>query len=193
MPQPSRRRLSHRAHGPLRELRRKDVDPETGLIKVRRAVIRPRSGPTVKTPRSKAGSRKVFMPEWMVDDLWAHLDGDAWPGPDGLLFSNYRGEQLSYPGRDMWWEQAKAAAGWAGTFHDLRHVVGTLFAYQGATVKGLMARLGHETPGMAMVYQEWAEERDRLSADVRRGSTVIRPPRGRWAGIPIAGWICCRT
>jgi hypothetical protein len=25
-----------------------------------------------------------------------------------------------------------------------------------------MARLGHEAPGMAMVYEEWAEERDRL-------------------------------
>jgi integrase len=162
-------------YGEIAELRRRDVDPETGLIRVRRAVIRPRTGPVVKPPKSRAGQRDVFMPDWMLDDLRQHLDEHARPGLDGLLFANYRGEQLSYSGRDMWWVPAKRAAGWDGSFHDLRHVALTLFAYQGATTKELMARAGHTTPGMSMRYQQAAAERDRQLANAmpRPGGNVV--------------------
>jgi integrase len=148
------------------------VNPETGLIEVSRAVIRPRTGPVVKEPKSAAGRRKVPMPEWFAARLRDHLDRHAQPGPDGLLFSNYRGEQLSYSGRDMWWVPAKAAAGWKGSFHDLRHVAGTLFAYQKPTTKELMARLGHTTMAMALIYHEEAEERAQELAN------QLPPPAG---------------
>jgi integrase len=41
-------------------------------------------------------------------------------------------------------------------FHDLRHTAGTLSAQAGATLKELMARIGHSTPRAAMRYQHAA-------------------------------------
>ena len=45
--------------------------------------------------------------------------------------------------------------------HDLRHTGAVLAAMTGATIKELMARLGHTTPDMALRYQHVAQGRDR--------------------------------
>ena len=58
-------------------------------------------------------------------------------------------------------------------FHDLRHTGATLFAGTGATLADLMGRLGHTTPGAAMVYQHAAEERDKMLS--ARLSDLVQP------------------
>lgn len=45
-------------------------------------------------------------------------------------------------------------------FHDLRHVGGTLAAATGATLKELMARLGHSSTRAAMICQHATKDRD---------------------------------
>ncbi len=49
-------------------------------------------------------------------------------------------------------------------FHDLRHTGGTLSAATGATLKELMARLGHSSVRAAMIYQHATRDRDRAIA-----------------------------
>ena len=49
-------------------------------------------------------------------------------------------------------------------FHDLRHTGGTLSAATGATLKELMARLGHSSVRAAMIYQHATRDRDQAIA-----------------------------
>ncbi len=63
------------------------------------------------------------------------------------------------------WVKACADAGAPGVhFHDLRHLGGTMAATTGATLKGLMARLGHSSPRAAMIYQHATNHRDQAIA-----------------------------
>jgi integrase len=48
--------------------------------------------------------------------------------------------------------------------HDLRHVGGTLAATTGASLKELMARLGHSSTRAALIYQHATRDRDKAIA-----------------------------
>ena len=62
--------------------------------------------------------------------------------------------------------KACADAGIPGVhFYDLRHTGGTAAAITGATIKELMARLGHSSPRAAMIYQHATRDRDKAIAD----------------------------
>ena len=58
------------------------------------------------------------------------------------------------------WDRARRSTGVACSFHDLRHVAGTVNAAAGATTKEAMARLGHASPVAALRYQHAFAERD---------------------------------
>jgi len=63
------------------------------------------------------------------------------------------------------WNAACARAGLPGLhFHDLRHVGGTLAATTGASLKELMARLGHSSTRAALIYQHATRDRDKAIA-----------------------------
>ena len=63
------------------------------------------------------------------------------------------------------WSKARLAVGMADLhFHDLRHTGGTLSAATGATLKELMARLGHSSVRAAMIYQHASRDRDQAIA-----------------------------
>lgn len=68
------------------------------------------------------------------------------------------------------WNVACARAGMPGLhFHDLRHVGGTLAAATGASLKELMARLGHSSTRAAMIYQHATKDRDLAIAQALGG------------------------
>jgi integrase len=48
--------------------------------------------------------------------------------------------------------------------HDLRHTGSTWTAQSGATLKELMARIGHSSTRAAMIYQHATEDRDQAIA-----------------------------
>ncbi len=50
-------------------------------------------------------------------------------------------------------------------FHDLRHVGNTLAASTGASLKELMARMGHASTRAALIYQHASQDRDQAIAD----------------------------
>ena len=63
------------------------------------------------------------------------------------------------------WVKACAKAGAPGVhFHDLRHTGGTLAAATGASLKELMARLGHSSTRAALIYQHATWDRDQAIA-----------------------------
>jgi integrase len=158
--------------GELAELRRDDVDTKTGVIHVRRGVVRVVGETIVKAPKTAAGIRDVAIPPHLVPLVREHLLQYTEPGKDGLLFPARGGGHLRPSTLYRVYYPARQAAGRPDlAFHHLRHTGAVLAAQTGATLAELMARLGHSTPAAAMRYQSAAEERDleiarRLSAMV---------------------------
>lgn len=151
--------------GELAELRRKDIDPEAGALRVSRALVRVDRADLVGKPKSAAGVRTVAIPPHLVPAVVDHLATHTGPGKDALLFSH----DPASPGRHFthgWYYKdvhmpAREAAGRTDLrFHDLRHTGAVLAAQTGATLAELMARLGHSTPSAAMRYQHAARGRD---------------------------------
>lgn len=164
--------------GELAELRRGDVDVKKGVIHVRRGVVRTKAGAVVKTPKTRASIRDVSIPPHLMPAVKEHLKDHCDKGPDGLLFPGREGKHLQpstfYGKRTEYrpdgtvkragygFYAARQAAGRDDLpFHGSRHTGATLAAQTGATLKELMNRLGHTTPGAAMRYQHAAEERDK--------------------------------
>jgi integrase len=158
--------------GEAAELRRRDVDAKDGVVRIRRGVVRVKGQAIVGAPKTAAGVRDVHLPPFLLAPLAEHLLAYAQPGRDGLLFPSETGEQLATSTLyGAWWEARKAAGREDLTWHGLRHTGATLAAQSGASVRELMARLGHETPAMAMHYTHAAAEADKALAE-RMGRLV---------------------
>jgi integrase len=128
-----------------------------------------RGGLIAETPKSRAGRRTVAFPADLVPELRWHLDRFALPGERGLVFVGPKGTLRRSNFRPIW-AKACAAAGVPGLhFHDLRHTGGTLSATTGATLKELMARLGHSSTRAAMIYQHATQDRDQVIAKALGG------------------------
>lgn len=147
--------------GELTELRRADIDPAGGVIRVRRAVTWPGGVATVGTPKSRAGIRDVHVPPNLWPAVAAHLAAHVGPGADALVFPNSTGQHLHHGSLYKVFKPARAKAGRPDLrWHDLRHTGATLAARAGATLPEVMARLGHSTVAAALVYQHASAERD---------------------------------
>jgi integrase len=151
--------------GELTELRRRDIDPDAGVIRIRRAVVRVSGEFRIGAPKSDAGSRDVHIPPHIMPAIRAHLVEHVGPDADALLFPAKHGGHLAPGSMARWFYPARAAAGRDDLrFHDLRHSGAVLAAQSGATLAELQGRLGHSTPQAALRYQHVAEGRDRVIA-----------------------------
>lgn len=116
--------------------------------------------------KSRAGNRTVTFPAEIVPELREHLAKHAVPGRTGLVFVGPKGGRLRRNNFNSVWRKACVACGVPDAhFHDLRHTGGTAAAITGATVKELMARLGHSSSRAAMIYQHAIKDRDKTIAD----------------------------
>jgi integrase len=164
--------------GELTELRRADLDLDSGVVHVERGVVRTRTnGRIVKAPKSQAGIRDVSIPPHLLPAIREHLASHAQVGARGLLFPAAGGGHLALVTFGRYWTVARMAAGRPDlTIHGLRHTGATLAAATGATLAELMARMGHSTPTMAMRYQHASSDRDAtiaaLLSDLATGATV---------------------
>lgn len=163
--------------GEAAELRRRDIDLKNGVIKIRRAVVRAEREVYVDDPKSAAGVRDVHIPPHLLPMVKQHLRDHAQIGRDGLLFYAVRtGRQLPHSTLSRHFHKARDAAARPDlTPHALRHTGAVLAAQSGATLKELMARLGHTTPSMALVYQHSSAERD--AAIAKRLSELAEPKK----------------
>lgn len=151
--------------GELVELRRKDVDVDDGVIRVRRGAVRVANGWQVGDPKSDAGIRDVAIPPHIMPSVVVHLAEHVGRQQDSLLFPAKSGGHLQPSTVQRHYYRARTAAKRPDLrFHDLRHSGAVLAAQAGATLAELMARLGHSTPQAAMRYQHAAQGRDKQIA-----------------------------
>ncbi len=115
------------------------------------------AGFILQPPKTDAGARTVAISQHLTRELESHLTTYARTDPSAFLF------EAEMPGKRSFrrsWELATAATRIECTFHDLRHLAGTLNAAAGATLKESMSRMGHTSPDAALRYQHAVAERD---------------------------------
>jgi len=118
-------------------------------------------GMIFQPPKTTAGARTLALPESLAAELDQHLKAWVERDAEALVFTaSHSGDT---PTKAVWrraWDKARETSGVDCTFHDLRHVAGTLNAVAGATLKESMARLGHASPAAALRYQHAMSSRD---------------------------------
>jgi len=153
--------------GELLALRRGDVDLDSGAVRVELQAVELKNGARVVTaPKTDAGARTVHLPALVTEELRRHLAVYCDAEADALVFTGPRSESLRRATFYKEWNRTRAALGYPEFhLHDLRHTAGTMAAQTGATLREVMARLGHASPAAAQRYQHAAERRDRVIAD----------------------------
>jgi integrase len=152
--------------GELIALRRHNIDLEACEIRIVETTAQLDTGRLrAETPKSRAGRRTVAFPAEHVPEIRWHLERFAESGERGLVFVGPQGARLRRSNFGRIWVKACAKAGAPGVhFHDLRHTGGTLAAATGASLKELMARLGHSSTRAALIYQHATRDRDQAIA-----------------------------
>jgi integrase len=153
--------------GELAGLRRGRIDLLHRRIAVEEQAVELGGGQMVfGPPKTAAGRRVVAVPAELVELLEDHLAEFVGPESDALVFTSPEGHPLRRTKFRTRWADACTAAKVSGLhFHDLRGSGATWAATNGATVRELMARLGHATPTMALRYQHATLERDQAIAE----------------------------
>ncbi|MFG2457999.1 tyrosine-type recombinase/integrase [Streptomyces sp. NPDC048523] len=153
--------------GELVGLRRRDVDLEAGMIRVRGSIAELNSGKRIyKAPKSEAGKRSVAIPNSILPMVVDHMRQFAEPGADGRVFVGAKGATPRRNHFNGLWHKACAEVGIKGLrFHDLRHTGNTLASYTDANTRELMTRLGQSSTRAALIYQHGSRKREREIAD----------------------------
>jgi integrase len=164
----------------LAELRRQDIDLGVATVRVRLAAPELTTGRrVVGDTKSDAGKRLVTIPAVILPEVKHHLDTFAEKGANGLVFVGPEGGAFRRSSFGRIWRKARDKAGLPGfRFYDLRHTGNTLAAATGASLKELMARMGHASVRAAMIYQHATSERDKKIADGMDAEIKNRRGRG---------------
>src|SRR5207248_7577984 len=145
-------------------LRRCDVDPRMGTVRVRASFVERSNGQILLgPPKSKAGMRMVGIPKVIRPVLHEHLSLFVGPEPGALVFPGAKGGPLRRGNFNKLsgWPHAVQAIGAEGLhFHDLRHTGNAFAAASGAGLRDLMARMGHDSERAALIYQHEARGAD---------------------------------
>ncbi len=151
--------------GEAAELRRKDVDLKHAQIRIERAVYPIDGEYQVQTPKSRAGSRTIVLPQFVTDELREHMRDYSPIGPDGLIFPTRSGK-CAYNGIQIAITRTLRAMGYESVrVHDLRHSGQLLAATNGATLTDLQRRMGHSTVNAAMAYAHASRDNGRSIAE----------------------------
>ncbi|SER07949.1 Site-specific recombinase XerD [Microlunatus flavus] len=170
--------------GEITALTRADLDLEQRTVRVRRQFLQVPGGLQVGPPKSRAGLRTVSFPAAILPELRRHLDAYSSPGADGLIFPTEHGQpwRRSNFNTAARWREACAEVGVPQLhLHDLRHTGNTFAAQSGASLRDLMARMGHDSPAAALIYQHSSQVADRAIAEAldRRVETHRRRVQDR--------------
>jgi len=175
-------------------LQRRDIDVIAGTVRIRQAFVEQRGvGLVLGPPKSRAGVRIVALPRAVIPVLKQHMTAHVGKPEDAFVFT---GES----GRTIWrgtfnklvkWAESVAAVGAPGLhFHDLRHTGNTLASRApGASLRDIMARMGHDSPRAALIYQHASTEADQgiASAMDKAVAAARRKPSKRKPKRPAEG------
>ncbi|WP_182901545.1 site-specific integrase [Microbispora sp. H10830] len=143
--------------GEVAALRRMDLDLKAGTVSVRQQHVELDTGELlVGPPKSHGGLRTGAIPEAIIPALRQRLDPFTEPEPVALVFTGANGGILRRSNfhRAVKWSETTKKIGVPGLhFHDLGHTGNTIAASAGASLRDLMARMGHGSVRAAMIYQ----------------------------------------
>ncbi|GAA1088660.1 site-specific integrase [Kitasatospora arboriphila] len=164
----------------LAELRRSDLDLVAGTVRIRLAAPELNTGRrALGETKTEAGKRTITIPAAVLPDARMHLELFAEKEPQGLVFVGEKGAPFRRTSFGRIWRKARAMAGMPGfRFYDLRHTGNTMAAATGASLKELMARMGHASVRAALIYQHATSERDKKIADGMDAEITRRLGRG---------------
>jgi len=172
MPESLRAGIALAAWGGLRRgevlgLRRRDVDPLRGVVRVEQGQVELNDGSVMfGPPKTDAGVRSIHIPQHAVETLVAHLHAYVGPSPEALLFTGRNGAPMRPRTLAGAFRKARTACNLPEVrFHDLRHFALTMAATTGASTAELMRRAGHRSAAAALRYQHATEDRDRAIAE----------------------------
>jgi integrase len=144
-----------------------DLDLLAGMVSVSQQLGR---DGTLAAPKSRAGHRRLSIPDWLVEDLAVVLAsrGLTAADPSALVFASSEGQPLHYSNwrRRTWVPACKAIGLPTLRFHDLRSMSATALLASGVDVKTAQARLGHASPSVTLgIYARATAEGDRAAAE----------------------------
>jgi integrase len=155
--------------GEVSALQRQDLDLKARTVRVRQAYTEQRGvGLVLGPPKSRAGRRVVSLPALIVEPVDLHLAEFVDAGPEAFVFTGPTGSPIwrGNLNKLLGWMANVEAIGAPGLhFHDLRHSGNMIAARTGASLRDLMARMGHDSSAAAMVYQHATSAADRAIAD----------------------------
>ncbi|MFE7810474.1 tyrosine-type recombinase/integrase [Streptomyces sp. NPDC057433] len=140
----------------LAELRRRSVDLDECSLRITHASPELTNGRRVTgDPKSRAGKRTVYLPDFLLPELRRHVQWFAEKEPDGLLFVGEKGAPFRRSTFGRKWCKARKKVGLPDNFrfYDLRHTGNTLAADTGAKLKDLMVRAGQSSERAQLIYQ----------------------------------------
>ncbi|NCE75429.1 site-specific integrase [Anaerotruncus sp. X29] len=169
--------------GELLALQWSDVDFDTDIVQVSKAVTIVAGKPVCKIPKTKTSRRSVSIPHSLTERLAALRQsqeefrsqvGDYWQG-ENWIFTQDNGRMMNYStpyqalqdtitryNKDKPTEQQLPHI----PFHGLRHTSATLLIASQQDVKTVSTRLGHAQTSTTMnIYAHALQESDRKAAD----------------------------
>ena len=144
------------------------VDLEQSEIRVSQSLAYQRGdGPTLGPPKSDSAHRTVAIPVEISERLASLIDEFANASQlDSLIFTSVKGIPLLNRYFAPYWRRARTAVHLEDVrFHDLRHLAGTEAASAGASLREVMARMGHSSSDASLRYLKASEARDREVSD----------------------------
>jgi integrase len=160
----------------LAELRRRSVDLDECSVRITQASpVRTNGKRVTGDPKSRAGKRTVYLPDFLLPELRRHLQWFAEKEPDALLFVGEKGAPFRRSTFGRKWRKARTKVGMPENFrfYDLRHTGNTLAADTGAKLKDLMVRAGQSSERAQLIYQHSTAKHQRrlaqgIDAEVRQ-------------------------
>ena len=124
-------------------------------------------GPTLGPPKTNRAVRTVAIPDAITLRLVMHIEQYVDDGQsDSLVFTSLRGGPLLNTYFAPRWSKARSEVGLPHVrFHDLRHLAGTEAATAGASLREVMAMMGHASSAASLRYLKASESRGREIAD----------------------------
>ncbi len=103
-------------------------------------------------PTKNYRRRTIFLPQFLVNKLAAHIAAHVGPDPQDLIFTTPNGSPLRNGNfNKRVWKPAIEEAGLAPLrIHDLRHTTASLLISEGAHPKAIQVHLGHSSIAVTM-------------------------------------------
>jgi integrase len=139
----------------------------------------PEFGPLKGRQKGHPRSRVLVVPDALLSALAAHVAAHP-VDPDGLVFTDAKGDRIRRNAAGHIWRRAATKAGVSGhSFHDLRHFCASGLIAAGLSVVAVQHHLGHSSASITLnVYSHiWPSdgEATRMALSGLFGEVISRP------------------